>query len=613
MVNKTRLTSLVLGVLAATALAACGGTGGSSAAASSSAASSSTPTSSSPASSTSVPASSSSTPVVNIPTKADHYTFYFHFKAREDGVKSLESWTSPYIDGVFNDWDAHPGVEMTALEGTDIYYAFVAKADANWATNKNDLGYQLCLGYNASSGVGASMQGIAGYTYKSDFSTLFSGTSHPVWATSGTDEPTDNSLVDLRAYQFGADSHVWTGDGDDFMTFAAQPTKPEILANYTLAFDVSGLTDVPTQVSGYMIKGSFNGWESKALTQDTTNKNLYTVTIDQVIAGAKLSFCVAPVTAAIHEVKDEYFLTGDGVHDADEMSTTDATKIVKPGNLTLTPLKIDGDNYTNTWGKLATYDGYDWPAAPVAMTDDVTLTFTNSNANDAVMPAAITSVRLVGEVTNWTATDVANEMTKSSDGKSYTFTISAAKMYIGVIYNFKIVANGDWAGAVCGNAASDANMTFEAAAKKVHLDVSSDWSLFGTTKADGTVNYYGDVINGVTIAFKNSGTAAMSADVTSVSLVGTLTNWDQAATANDMTKAADGSYTFALPDNTMYAGTGYELKIVFNHLWANAIGSGAGDMAFTAVKDQPVVTISADFALCFVGPCDGVVTSAAAA
>ena len=234
MINKSKAASLLVALFAATALAACGGNGSSSAAASSSKAASSTATSSSTAKSSSAASSSSSTaassssaaqssssttsssaPAVDIPTKADNFTFYFHFKA-SDTVKSLETWTSPYIDGVFNSWNAHPGVEMKALTGTDIYYAFVEKTAVNWATNANDLGYQLCLGYNSTSGVGESMQGVAGYTYKSDFSTLFSGTSHPVWATKGAAVPTSD-LIDLRAYEFGDDSHVWTGEGNDYM------------------------------------------------------------------------------------------------------------------------------------------------------------------------------------------------------------------------------------------------------------------------------------------------------------------------------------------------------------------------------------------------------------
>jgi hypothetical protein len=621
MINKRRLTSLVLGVLAATALAACGGKGGTSSAATSSKTAAS---SSAPAVSSSTPVASSSTPSLDIPTQADNYTFYFHFKAREDGVKSLSTWTSPYIDGVFNGWNAHPGIEMKALAGTDVYYAFVKKADAKWDTNKDDLGYQLCLGYNASSGVGESMQGIAGYTYKSDFSTLFSGVSHPVWATKGAAVPTSD-LIDLRAYAYGDDQHVWTGDGDDFMSFKSQPVEPVVLKKYQIAIDLTAVeaaAPAASQITGYMVKGSYDGWaKSQTISKATTGTyaGKYIIPCGDVIAGAQIQFCVAPVTLAIHEVKDEYIFK-----DATFNSETDAGTFIKNedgtnGNAALTPLKNEGDNATSSWGALKPQTGYVWPTAPVAMTDDITVTFTNSNADGAVMPTSVTSVRFVGDVTNWTPTDTANEMTKSADGKSYTFTINhldgegKQRLYIDVIYGFKIVANGDWAGAVCGSAKDDTNMTFQAGAKKIHLDVSSDWSKFGTTKADGTVNYYGDVINGVTITLKNSGTAAMAAGVTSVGLVGTLTNWDQTSTANDMTKAADGSYTFALPDNTMFGGTKYELKIVFNHTWTNAIGSGTGNMSFTAVKGQPVVTISADFALCFVGACDGVVTSAAAA
>jgi hypothetical protein len=631
MINKSKVVSLVLGALAITALAACGSKSGSSAAASSAAksstaassatssavASSTAPASSSttPVSSSTVPASSSTAPSVDVPTKADCFTFYFHFKASDEGVKKLETWTSPFIDGVFNSWNSHPGVEMKALEGTDIYYAFVEKTAVDWTKNANDLGYQLCLGYNASSGVGESMQGIGGYTYKSDFSTQFSGVLHPVWATKGAAVPTSD-LIDLRAYTYTDDNHVWATEGDDFMTFKSQPVEPIVLKNYSIALDLTAVeAAAPTHVTGYMVKGSYDGWASSVALKKGTGDyaSKYVISCGDVIAGAQIQFCVAPVTLAIHEVKDAYIF-----EDATFNTETDAGVFVKKtdgtnGNAAITPIRADGDNAVGSWGAMKPQTGYTWPTAPVAMSDDVTLTFTNSNTDGAVMPASITSVRLVGEVTNWTPTDTADEMTKSADGKSYTFTISHTKMFVDVIYNFKIVANGDWAGAVCGDAATDSNMTFQAGAHKIHLDVSSDWSLFGTTKANGTVNYYGDVINSVVVSLKNSGTATMATSVTSVSLVGTLTNWDQTSTANDMTKAADGSYTFAIPDNTMYAGTTYEMKVVFNHSWDNAIGAAEGNLSFTAVKDQPLVTISADYATCGVSATVGTVTTAALA
>jgi hypothetical protein len=602
MINKRRITSLILGVLATTALAACGGQTKSS----TPAASSTTPVSSAPASSTPTPVSSTpASSTASIPVVEGKVTFYFHFKAT-DAVASLPTYVSPYLDGVMNGWTEHPSdpatandpVEMKLLAGTDIYYGSIA---VDWAKISADAGYQITLGYNASSGVSLAKQGVD-YTHKSDYCATFSGLSHPVFS-----EP-KNSLVDLMG-----------GEGVDYQTFTTIPPEPVILHHYSLALDPSELTDAPTDnwFKGYMIKGSFNSWTSVALAKGTGDyANDYVIDLGDVIATAKIEFCVAPVTTAIHEVKDDYLLTGTGTHLADTVDANDATKITKPGNLTITPLKLDKDNHTQVWGKLQTYTGYKWPTAPVAMTDDITVTFTNSGTD--AMPSTVTSVRLVGEVTNWTPSDTANEMTKSADGKSYTFTISHLKsdgtqlLYVDVIYNFKIVANGDWAGAVCGDAATDSNMTFQAGAKKIHLDVSSDWSKFGVTKANGTVNYYGDGINGVVVTLKNSGTAGLASTVTSLSLVGELTSWDNTATANDMTKVDANTYTFAIPDGKVYAGTTYGLKVIANHAWANDVATASdGNLSYTAVKGQAKVTITADFSTIGSAITVGTVTSAA--
>src|SRR5574344_438226 len=100
MINKSKTLVLGLAALMTLGLVSCGG--GS-------------------ASDTGTSSAGGDTPSTDVPVVEGSYTLYFHFKASEK-VKELASWTSPFIDGYFNGWDAHHGIEMKALKGTDIYY-----------------------------------------------------------------------------------------------------------------------------------------------------------------------------------------------------------------------------------------------------------------------------------------------------------------------------------------------------------------------------------------------------------------------------------------------------------------------------------------------------------
>jgi hypothetical protein len=600
MVNKK--IGIVL-ALAALGLAGCGSTTSSASKAATSstpAATSSTPATSVPATSvpaTSVPATSvpaTSVPGVDIPTRADNFTFYFHFKA-SDTVKSLEKWTSPYIDGVFNSWNAHPGVEMTALAGSDVYYCYVPKADVSWEKNANDLGYQLCLGYNATSGVGASMQGVAGYTYKSDFSTNFSGVSHPVWATKGAAVP-DTDLIDLRAYTYSKDQHVWDGAGDDFMTFKAQPVEPVVLKNYQIAVDLTAVkAAAPTHVTDYMVKGSYDGWaKSKSLVAGTGDYlGKYIIDCGDVIAGAQIQFCVAPVTLAITEVTDAYIFTTATFGDSDVGTFDTASK-----NAALTPLKLDGDNHVASWGAYTVPEGYVWPIAPVAMTEDVTITLSNSGKGAL---ATGTTIYVAGSWNGWSA-DAANAMTANTDG-TYSYVIPAAKMFVNVELQFGIITNSDWKGKLVAADTTDpaklVNFAFRPAEHMLLLDVAGDFALLGVTDAAGTLNYHGAYIPAgtvITIDFVNSGTGALATGVVPC-IPGAFDSWNNATamTAN----GAKWSYTITATAKQLQFFASYEFKITPTGTWDGAIAGAAGANLSFAIADiaKLTVTVSGDYAL----------------
>jgi|GEM_PF-2777921 len=614
MINKSKSLICGLAVLTAFGLVGCGTTKSSSQA---SASASNTASASASA--------SNSTSGDVVPLKDGFFTFYFHFKASEK-VAKLNTWTSPYIDGVFNGWNAHPGVEMKPVEGTDMYYAQISKDDVKWADNANDLGYQLCLGYNESSGVGASSQGIAGYTYKCAFAAEFSGVAHPVWATKGAALP-EKDAIELVTYSYGDDNHVWTAVKDHFMTFASQPIEPIQLKNYTLRFEVDPalVADMPketgateTYIKGLSIKGSFNDWKAEALTKSDTDGS-YSIKIDSLIANSPLSFCVAPTTLAIRTVEDKYCLTGDYtptdtngyVGNKDKDTTDDAGKITKVGNLTLTPLKLDGDNHTATWGMLKTYDGYTWPTAPVAMTNDVVITLTNSGTG-ALKAGAVPAV--AGNFNGWSYDG--NLMTVSTDGKSYTYTITKDKLYVDCNYQFGIITNSAWTGKLVMTDPDDAtklaNFGFDAKAHFDQCDIAGDWSKLGVEDSAGTINYHGNFLPEgavITINFVNSGTGTLGAGV-SPCIPGAFDGWDNKTA---ITLSGDKwVYTITCKKNEYLLNLGYEFKITPTGSWDGALAATGGANLSFMITDatKTTVTVSGDYTL--LGAAGGVATVAVA-
>jgi len=638
MINKSKAASLLVALFAATALAACGGNGSSSAAASSSKAASSTATSSSTAKSSSAASSSSSTaassssaaqssssttsssaPAVDIPTKADNFTFYFHFKA-SDTVKSLETWTSPYIDGVFNSWNAHPGVEMKALTGTDIYYAFVEKTAVNWATNANDLGYQLCLGYNSTSGVGESMQGVAGYTYKSDFSTLFSGTSHPVWATKGAAVPTSD-LIDLRAYEFGDDSHVWTGEGNDYMTFKAQPVKPVVLSDYKIAVDLSAITAAaPSYITGYMVKGSYDGWAGSTLLEKGTGEyaSKYIIKCGDVIANAQIQFCVAPVTLALSEVNDSYIFK-DATFDYNDSTVTDPKDVgtfilnddKSNGNAALTPLSADGNGATASWGKFKLQTGYTWPLAPVAMTSDVTITVSNSGTGALATGAKLYFAGNIGE-NQWGAAVGKDACAFTVSGDKLVYTISKSLLYVNVEVQFGLITNSNWVGKLVMADKNGAltNCAFKPAANRTYIDISADFAKIGVEDQAGTFSYHGDYLDAgktITIDFVNSGTAALASGVTPC-IPGEFDSWNNQTEMTLVTADVKWTYSFVTTAKQVELGTGLGFKITTKGAWDGALaGDGGANLALVITDATKLTaTVTGDYSL--LGAAGGVAT-----
>lgn len=75
---------------------------------------------------------------------------------------------------------------------------------------------------------------------------------------------------------------------------------------------------------------------------------------------------------------------------------------------------------------------------------------------------------------------------------------------------------------------------------------------------------------------------------------GSDADWDVAFTGSEMTKQADGSYTFTRENVTLEAGTNYEYKVVQNHSWdaPNLNWGVAGGNAAVSVTETAVYTVT---------------------
>lgn len=359
MVNKK--FGIIL-ALAALGLAGCGGSNNGS--------SSVAPTSSS--NNTSDSGSSVLPPVVE-----GKYTLYFHFKA-SDTVASIPSYNSPFITGAAFGWATTPfdetagtgAVELTALANSDIYYVQVAKtlfadADGNFDTTKR--GYQLTLGWNASSNAPTDQQGID-WGYKADYNALYPGTSHPLM-----DAPDANGRVDIYGCTGAvianpdvpdatSDEH-WMADPTtkvDYMTFAATKPAPTKILQRKFAFtiadkDAAGLAR-PDYVADFYATGSYDidstgsAWaaaldDAHKLTKDADG--YYTISVGDVYSGVAIQYMVVcTVKNSAGTVVTTSFWANKAQND----------------NLKYTPLSSDGDNYTEKLDTPLTWAA--WPSDP---------------------------------------------------------------------------------------------------------------------------------------------------------------------------------------------------------------------------------------------------------
>lgn len=588
MINSKKL-SLVMLLSASMILAGCNNATPSSSDAS---ASSATPSDSSVVPSVD-PSSTEETPA-DVPTQEGATTFYI--EVAEDSV-ALPSWCSYFLTGCMNGWKttiADGAIELEQLEDTNIYYAIVEGYDDD--ANKADRGYQVTMGYNESSNLGASSLGI-NWSYKGQSNNSFANLDHPVF-----DAPVDGIVHITALWSDG------TVDEGGFKWTAALP-EPIVAKNYTVKFALS--TELAAAVSawntekkasgvtGFAVKGGHNGWAWTPMTKvDDTH---YSFTVESIICGVSYEMCVAPLTAAGVD-GDAYNLSGTGAKAPD---TTDKDGNFHVGNLFFTPMVLDGDNFTFEWGDLvlpekangAKEGTYVLPSA-VAIQQDLVIELKNTNKNGDGFATGKTPT-LASDIAPvaWNPTDATNHFVYDEATQKWSFTFAydaqaGAKFFYGVSYEFKIVDGLGWEKAAA-NAGENASFVV-ADSYALPVVVELDFAKLGVEDQTLSVSYGALLSSPVTITLTDNGTGTLG-DGVEPAIPGSFNGWKNDG-SDKMTKVDDDTYTYVIASGTLKIGETAEFKIVSSGSWSGAMENGGNNLTFRITDLTKLnVNISGDF------------------
>lgn len=419
MINK-KMTATVL-LLASLGLVACGGGGGST---------------------SEVPSSTTEGEGPVLPTEEGKYTLYFNLGA-ESTVQTLESYNSFFIVGAYNSWTTSTAAEFKLLEGsTNVYYTQIAvdgfQTDGAWDATKS--GYQLTVGWNASSNAPADKQG-ANYTYKADYNALYPGAEHPRLAA-----PNDKGILDIVGYTevttdpagSGDEAHMGKdGTMVDYETFSKQPPAVVEMTGYTLKVKINDKDSkdvaMPTWVEGLYATGSYDGWSGKL--DDETVAAAHKLTL-----GADGYYSI-PFGKVYNGVTVEFMIIARTVKADGTKSTGFWDNKLQDANLTFTPISTDG--ITNGVGYIGQDpDGGDnpltwnkWPTDPDAVTYDAVIQLT---VTDFATDATADCLCIKGSFDGWAAL---HALTATDEANTYAITFN--------------VAAGDYKFGVCGGLTTD--------------------------------------------------------------------------------------------------------------------------------------------------------------
>ncbi|MBP5216424.1 MAG: PT domain-containing protein [Bacilli bacterium] len=537
---------------------------------------------------TSQPTSQTSAePTADVPTEAGKTTFYI--EVASDSI-ALPTWCSYFLTGCMNGWATTPSggvIELQNLANTNIYYAIVAGYDDE--ANAADRGYQVTMGYNASSQLGDASQGI-NWSYKGKSNASFSGLDHPTF-----DAPVDG-IVHITA--------KWSDDTVDEAGFkwdAALP-EPVTVDNYTVKFTVDPtlktLVDAwnsekgASGVTGYAVKGTHNDWSWKALKAEEDGS--YTFTVDKIICGVTYEMCVAPLTAAGVD-GDAYNLTGTGVKAAD---TTDEDGTYHIGNFSFTPLALDGDDYVATWGALKAPEKASGEidtayALPSATKLDHTITIRVYDIENGTGLGEGKHLYVAGSWNGWGLGDNdANIMTENEGVYSYEIT---ADIYVGVALEFGIISNSTWAGKL--SAEGGANFKIIPEVNKTKFDIVGDLSKNGVEDSVGTYDYHGDFVNGIVITVSDIEGGTGLGEGKHLYVAGSWNGWGLGDNDANIMTENEGVYTYTIADNTATIGAKLEFGIISNSSWAGKLSAeGGANFSFTVEAGKLHVNIVGDLA-----------------
>ncbi len=429
---------------------------------------------------------------VTVPTQEGKITVYFEYEDNATDSRIAESpvtcltlkevtdcaWVAPFVTGNWNTYGVTPAegaYEMTLLENTNIFYAFIP-ADSDLG----DLGYQITLGYNAASGVSAGKQGI-NWSYKAcandDISYPYPG------------HPTMNKIADNVYQCVGAENAPYA--------FTQLLPEPVMVKNPMIKFkmELTGELTLGENLE-YCLKGSFNNWTAISLPAPD-EEGYYQISLGDEVINGKFEFCFGVRNKLVGEMNDMYnfYRPGKGKGKGatyTEKKEGDTIVETEISNFSLTVLSTqkpdtvaDIGTFTNPAKMTITKTDaegkvvkevvdYALPMDDVTMDKDVVITVNNSGT----ALGSDVAVSICGSFNSW-GTHVA--MIVAEAGKSWTYTLKKEEIYATALVEFK-VTDGDWRSQLGGK--DGANLGFRLEKGKGTVTITADMTGFGVQKED---------------------------------------------------------------------------------------------------------------------------------
>lgn len=521
-----------------------------------------------------------------IPSVEGKIGIYFHF-ADSETVKlaELPTYVSPWITGNWNGYatNAEGGaVEMVRKADTDVFYGYIP-ADGDLG----DLGYQITLGYNSTSGVATNLQGID-WNYKTNWSAdNYLGLDHPFMT------------------KVADDLYVCRADTVDALDFKEVLPEPIMVKKQSFKFKISD--SLKTALTGQdnlelVVKGSFNGWATVSAGKADTD-GYYTVPLvsgdAQMVLGT-VQMCIGVRNAiAGGNMEDKYNLALAPAGDFDDVWGAGGVEalegeVYKISNITLAMSKLyQEEGWVYDLGTVTlpehangTAEAYKLPSneAPTLPTNLV-ITLKNT-AETAFTLVDQKFVSIAGTINGWKH----EQMIEVVPGKEYRYVISG-DIFLGQKLEFKF-ADGDWNRDEVAPSAEGGNFELTPEIGKVAYTVSADLTDFG---AGDATHFVGELKNeeialdhDIEFRVFNS----IENPVEKACIAGDFQGWDAAKTelVNDPSK---GYYAATLEKGALKTGSVINFKIT-NGTWDKNVGKAGENFSLVLPYGAVAVELKAD-------------------